>query len=211
MARRLPPSRWQPSEHLRAIHSPPGRDLAADGRGGARRHCGVPASARGAPAAGRLSNHSGHRHACRRQRRDHGVIGGDAAGAAARPDSRRYRDDLIQRARRHLGHGSVRPQPQHRPCRPGCAGGDHGCRQDTAADDDDAADLQEAQSSRCADPGPCGPVRHLAADAGGRIRRQLSRAANLAGSRASPRLPSAASSDRRSGFRSIRPSSRRAD
>ena len=78
--------------------------------------------------------------------------------------------------------GSVRPQPQHRSCRTGCAGGDHGGRQDAAADDDDAADLQEAQSRRCADPGPCGALRHLAADAGGRIRRQLSGAANLAGS-----------------------------
>jgi len=54
MARQPPPSRWPPSEHLRAIYSPPGRDLAIDGRAGTRWRCSVPTSACRAPAAGRL-------------------------------------------------------------------------------------------------------------------------------------------------------------
>ena len=200
-----------PREHFRTLHSPAGGDFAADGRGGASRHRGVPAVAGGAAAAGRLPDRAGHGDARRRQRRNHGVLGRNAAGAAARPDCRRHPDDLFQHARRNVDHGSIRPQPQYRPGGPGRAGGDHGGEQNAAANHDSAADLQEAQSRRCAHPHPCGALRHHAADAGRPIRRQLSRTADLASFRRRPGGASAANNGRRSEFRSIPRSSPRAD
>ena len=55
---------------------------------------GLPAAAGGAAAAGRLPDHPGLRRAARRQPRDHGLVGGAAAGAAVRADPRRHPDDL---------------------------------------------------------------------------------------------------------------------
>ena len=57
-------------------------------------------------------------YAARREPGDHGLLGGAAAGAPVRADSRRHADDLDQLARHHRGHDPVRPQPQHRRRRP---------------------------------------------------------------------------------------------
>ena len=80
------------------------------------------------------------------------------------------------------------PQSQHRSRRPGCAGGDHGREQDPAADHDRAADLQEAQSGRCADFDPVGPLGHPADHRGRRICRQLPRPADFPGDGRRPGL-----------------------
>src|SRR5229473_1215806 len=62
-----------------------------------------------------------------------------------------------------LERHTVRPQPEHRFRCSGRSGGDHGCRQDAAAADVDAAELQEGQSRRLADHDAVGPLGYVAA------------------------------------------------
>ena len=85
--------------HLRALHPLPDRDHADHGRHPVRRARGLPAAAGRAAAAGRFPDHPGHGATARRQPRDHGVLGGAAAGAAVRADPGRDADDLDQLAR----------------------------------------------------------------------------------------------------------------
>ena len=54
-----------------------------------------------AAAAGGFSDHLRGRQPAGRQRRDHGLLGGHAAGAAVRPYRRRHGDDLVELARHH--------------------------------------------------------------------------------------------------------------
>ena len=54
-----------------------------------------------AAAAGRFSYHLGLRRPARRQRGDHGLLGGHSAGAPVRPHRRRHRDDLVEFAGQH--------------------------------------------------------------------------------------------------------------
>ena len=63
------------------------RDRPADGGNRICRPRGSAAFAGRAAAAGRLSDHIGGRHTARRQRGDHGGIGGGAAGTSIRPNS----------------------------------------------------------------------------------------------------------------------------
>ena len=65
-----------------------------------------------------LPDHSGHGAIARRRSADHGVVGGDAARAAVRPDPRRHPDDLVERARHHPDHPAVRPEPRRSTARP---------------------------------------------------------------------------------------------
>ena len=78
----------QSHEHLRAVHPAADRDRAADGRAAAVRPGRLSAAAGGGAAERQLSDPSGHRAAAGRRSADHGVVGGDAARAAVRPDSR---------------------------------------------------------------------------------------------------------------------------
>ena len=60
-------------------------------------------------AAGRFSDHPGFGIVTGRQPRNHGVLGGAAAGATARANPRHCPDDLDQFARLDRGHDPVRP------------------------------------------------------------------------------------------------------
>ena len=57
-----------------------------------------------------------------REPRDHGVVGGDAAGEAVLDHPRHRRDDVDQRPGEHPDLAAVRPEPQHRRGRAGRAG-----------------------------------------------------------------------------------------
>ena len=100
---------------------------------------------------------------------DHGVVGGDAAGAAVRADPRRRPDDFDQRPRHVVDHAAVRPRPQHRRGRAGRPGGDQCGGRPIAEEPAEPADLPQGQSGRHADADPVGVVRHVAADHGRRL------------------------------------------
>ena len=70
------------------------------------------AVAGGGAAERQLSDASGHRAAAGRRSADHGVLGGDAARAAVRPDPGPHPDDLGERARLHPDHPAVRLEPR---------------------------------------------------------------------------------------------------
>ena len=101
-------------QHLVAVHPLSHRNLVADGGDSVRRPRGLSAAAGSAAAAGRFPDHPGRGILAGRQPRNHGVVGGAAAGTAARANSRRRADDVDEFARHHRGHHPVRPQPQHR-------------------------------------------------------------------------------------------------
>ena len=150
-------------EHIRAVYPPPNRDVAVDGGNRICRTGGSAAFAGRAAAAGGLPDHIGECHTARRQRGDHGGIGGGPAGTSIRPDSGRHPTDLGERAQFDLDYDPVRPQPQHRFRRPGRSSGDHGGRQDAAAANVDPAELQEGQSGRFPNPDSVCAIRHPAA------------------------------------------------
>ena len=136
----------------------------------------VPAG-RGA-ARGRFSRRHGLGAAARRLARHHGELGGDAADQAVLAPSRRSstmtRD---QRPGLDLDRHPVRAQPRHRPGGGRRAGGDRPHAAAAAGRDDDAAELPQGQSGRCADPAPGAAERHDVAAAARRLRR----AGDLAG------------------------------
>ncbi len=72
------------------------------------------ACCRFAAAAGRFPDHLGVGVAARREPRDHGLLGRDAARAGVRPHRVGHRDDLAEHARPDQHHAAVRPEPQHR-------------------------------------------------------------------------------------------------
>src|SRR6516165_723947 len=150
-------------EHIRAVHSAAGRDVLGNGGTGLHRHCRISVPAGGAAAAGRFPNHSGVGDRPGGERRHHGHLGRGTARAAIRPDPGRHPADLAQHARGSDNRHSVRTQPQHRLGGAGRAGGDHGREQDLAAVHDDAAELQEGEPGRFADPAALGAFRYLAA------------------------------------------------
>ena len=110
-------------EHLRTVHPPADRHLAADGGDRLRRHRRLSVAAGRAAAAGRLPDHPG--------------LGAPGRAPAPRPwrssvaaplerqfapDSRRHADDLAQRARRHARSSSsststATSTPPRRTCR----------------------------------------------------------------------------------------------
>ena len=112
---RRTPSKSQSHEHFRAVHRAADRDRALDGG---------PAAAAALPPirccrSASLPNVNYPTISVTAQLpgadpADHGVVGGDAAGGAVRPDPRHHPDDLVERARLHLDHAAIRPQPRHR-------------------------------------------------------------------------------------------------
>ena len=100
----------------------------------------------------------------RRQPGNHGLVGGAAAGAPVRADSRRRADDLDQLPRHGGDHDPVRPQPHHRRRRQRRAGRDQRRRRPVAEKPALAADLSQGQPGRLADPAAVGDLGHAAAD-----------------------------------------------
>ena len=85
---------------FRSLHPPARRHHAADGRDSAGRPRRVSVAAGRAAAAGRFSDHLGHRLAARRLAGNDGCVGRAAARAPDRPDSGRVADDVDELARR---------------------------------------------------------------------------------------------------------------
>ena len=113
-----------------------------------------------------------------RQPGDHGLVGGAAAGAAVRADSRHRADDLDELSRHRGGHDPVRPQPHHRWRRQRRAGRDQRRQRPVAEEPSLAADLSQGQSGGLADPAAVGDLGHAAADHRQRRRRRPARAAD---------------------------------
>src|SRR4030088_2929972 len=90
-------------EYIRALHSPAGRNVAADDGAGGRRHRGLSASAGGAAATGRFPDRPGCRAASGGKSRNHGGNRGAAAGAPVRADFRPHRHDIHEQ----LGSTSI--------------------------------------------------------------------------------------------------------
>ena len=84
---------------------------------------------------------------------DDGLVGGDAAREAVRPDSLPDADDVDQLDRLHADHAAVRAERRHQ--RSGAARADRDqCGGRPASEEHaDAADLSRDQSGGCADPG----------------------------------------------------------
>ena len=111
-------------ERLRAICASAGGDDAADGGGG---DCGcdrVHGASGVSAAAGGFSDDQRGRGASGCERGDHGVVRGDAAGAAVWAHCGSDGDDLVERAGLDRDHDPVRPEPEHRRGGARRAGGD---------------------------------------------------------------------------------------
>ena len=93
-------------KHFVAVYPLSDRHVAADGGHPVRWPRLLSAAAGRAAAAGRLPDHPGHRDPAGRQPRNHGLLGGAAAGAAARADPRHRADDLDELARLDRDHAS---------------------------------------------------------------------------------------------------------
>ena len=157
-----------------------------------------------APCPGRLPDHSGLRTATRRQPGNHGLVGGTAAGAAARADPRRRADDLDEL----LGTAAITVQfDLNRPYR---RRGQRRAGRDSASGQLPksllAADLPQGQPGGLADPLAVGDLGNAAlttvSDAvDAQLAQQISQISGVA------QVTSAASRSRRSASRSIRRSS----
>jgi hypothetical protein len=141
--------------HLGTLYPLSDRHFVADGRHLVHRSCFLPPATCRSAAAGRFPDHPGQRDAARRKPRNHGLVGGAAAGTAASADTRHRANDLDELARVDRGHDPVRPQPQHR-----CRGQRHPWRdqrreRSTAQESAVAPNLSQGQPSRLADHAVC--------------------------------------------------------
>ena len=175
-------------EHLISVYPVPDRNVVADGRHSVRRARRISAAAGRTAAAGRLSDHSGIGKLAGRQPRNHGLLGGAAAGAAIRADPRHRANDLDELARLDRGHDPVRPRPQHRRRGQRRPGGDQRRRRPIAEEPAVAADLSQGQPGRLADPAIVGDLGHRAADQSERCSRRPARAADQPDFRRRPGL-----------------------
>jgi hypothetical protein len=152
------------------------------------------------PAERELSDNFGDRAAAGRRSPDDGIVGGNTARGAVRPDSRRHPDDVVERARYDFDYAAIRPQPRHRRRLDRHAGRHQRCEWAVAARDDLSADDPQGESRGHADPGTRANFEYAAADHDRRLScfRKFRRYPESASS------PSAASKSPPSGFRSIR-------
>ena len=139
-------------EHLRPVHRPPDRHLAAGDRDPAGRRPWLSRAARLRPAGSRLPHHPGHHPASRRQPRDGGDPDHRLAGASVRPDPRPGHDDLAEFRGHQPDHPAIRPQPQHGFRRAGRAGRDQRRRRHAAGEPSVPSGLCQGEPGRCADP-----------------------------------------------------------
>ncbi len=169
------------SEPVGTVHRPPGRHDAADARHRARGRARVPPAAGVAAAAGRLPDDLGAGVAPRRQSRDDGGDGRDAARAFAGAHRRRHRDDVVEHAGVDPRYAAVRLEPRHRRRGARRAGGDQRRALAAAHGPAKQSDLPQGQPGRCADHDPDAHLRD--ADAGPDVRRRVDdpRAEALAG------------------------------
>ena len=165
-------------KHFIAVHPLSDRNLIADGGHPVRRPRRLSPAAGGAAAAGRFPDHPGLCLLAGRQPRNHGLVGGTAAGAATGANPRRRADDVDQFARHVGGHDPIRPQPQHRRRRERRAGRDQCRRRPVAEEPPLAADLSQGQSGRFTDPAVVGDLGHAAAHHRQRRRRRPAGAAD---------------------------------
>ena len=105
-----------------------------------------------AAAAGRFPDHPGHGSAARRERRDDGIFGGDAAGDAVPPDLRPRPDDSSSSLGTTQHHGAVRPRPQHRRGRQDVQAAINAAQRSAAEEPAEPADLRKVNPADCADP-----------------------------------------------------------
>ena len=123
----------------------------------------LPAAAAVRAARGRLPDDPGHDALSGREPGRHRLLGDRAARAPVRPDAG-PRADVVDEFRRRLGdHAALRARAAARRRRAGGAGRDQRRLEPAAERPADAADLQQGQSGRRADPDP---RRHLAVAAG---------------------------------------------
>ena len=108
------------------------------------------------------SRPSSRRQPAGRHARNHGLVGGAAAGAAVRANPRHRADDLDEFAGRDRGHHPVRPQPQHRRRRQRRPGRDQRRQRPVAEEPAHAADLSQGQPGGLADPAAVGDIGHVA-------------------------------------------------
>ena len=167
----------------RAVHSSTGHDDAGDVRHSAVRADQLSLSARERSAERGLPDDFRFGEPARRQSGNHGLGGGDAAGKTILHHCGRGLDVLGERAGADVGHDSIHPRPRHRCRGAGRAIGDRQSVAPIAARHADAADLQQGESGRFADPVSGVVVRHVAAFDGGRLRADTPGAAHLDGER----------------------------
>ena len=143
-------------EHLRAVHPPADRDVAAGGRRSCSRACAAYTLLPVAPLPRvDFPTIQCQRGAARREPGDDGLVGGDAARAPLRPHRRRHRDHLDELARHHAASrcSSISIATSTRAARDvqaaiNAAGGE------LPAEPADAADLPQGEPGRLADPDP---------------------------------------------------------
>ncbi len=150
-ARRRSPVQLDSHEYLRTVHSPPDRDHAAYRGGCAGGRHRVPAAASVATAASGFPDHFGVGFPARRESGDHGVVGGDAAGAPVGPYRGGYRDDFVEHTGVDQHHAAVRSESQHRRRGPGCAGGHQRGARLSAGESAEQPELSQSESRGLAD------------------------------------------------------------
>ena len=101
-------------EYFGALHPEAYRHHPAGGRDHLGRRRGIPAAPGVAAAGSRVSHHLGKRQFARREPRDDGVVGGDAARAAIRTDRGGHRNDVVERPGIHQRHLAIRSESGHR-------------------------------------------------------------------------------------------------
>src|SRR5438132_290982 len=107
--------RWRRrGEHLRPLHQATGRDLPPHPGGGPGGRPRVPPPSGVAHSAGGVPDHPGVRGPARREPRDDGLGGGDAARAPVRPHRRRHGHDVDELSGLDDRGPAVRRRPEHR-------------------------------------------------------------------------------------------------
>ena len=138
-------------ESLPNLHPEAGGDVADDGRRGARRCHGVPATAGLGAAPGRLPDHADPDVLPGREPGGSDVFDHRAAREAVRPGARTDADDVDQFFQQFADHAAVFARSQHRRRRAGGAGR-HQCSHDFSSQQSPGSShLQQDESRRRAD------------------------------------------------------------
>ena len=139
-------------EHLRPVHRPAHRHLAAGDRDPAHRRARLPRTAGLRAAGGRFPDHPGHDAASRRQPGNRRDADHRLARAPVRPDPRPGHHDLAELRGHQPDHAAVQPQPHHGFGRAGRAGGDQRGGGHAAGEPSLPADLLQGEPGRRTDP-----------------------------------------------------------
>ena len=148
-------------EPLDAFHPSAGGHDAADGGHSARRDHRVPGAAGRGAASDRLSNDRGAGKLAWREPGNHGLFGCHAARAPIRTHRGHYGDEFVELSGQHLHRLAVRPEPQYRWRRQGCAGGHQRRAQLFAGEPSEQSHVSEGESGRFTDFCDCSHVQNL--------------------------------------------------